>query len=323
MSRLKKIIIICILIFAPFLFYYSLSHIFSTLPVRSFDYKIDNLGFYREVNSPEASEEYREWSLKNKWASDSRIAPNGFPFPNYSPDGRFYVTMRYQKFGWLWVMEMYRTSDNKRLGSYASHILLFHGWKSDSSGVYIKRLGSNTSDGGGFWNPYRSINFDRPVKVALVPLKEYKKDQILITVCILIFIAFLWYYSLSHAHTSLTTVLLTPADNRELEGMPAKYRWSSKSREAALFPLHSPDGRFYITMNHKPLIRLWIMEMYRSSDNSILGTYASHHMELAGWSSDSSRLYVQRNGSRWLNLGGPMKAVMVPPKEYVSSEKIE
>jgi len=161
------------------------------------------------------------------------------------------------------------------------------------------------------------------VVVALVPQKEYKMDQLLITVCILIFITFLWYYSLSHVHTSLTAVLLTPVDNRELEGMPEKYRWSSKSREVALFPLYSPDGRFYITMIHKPLVRLWIMEMYRSPDNGILGTYASHHMELAGWRSDSSRVYVRRAGSRRLNLGGPMKAVMVPPKEYENNKNIE
>lgn len=114
-----------------------------------------------------------EWSIKNNWSSESERTPKTFPFPSYSPDGRFYVTMRYQKAGWLWIMDMYRTSDNIKLGSYASHKLLFHGWRLNSSGVYVQRLGYSTSRGS-FWDPTPSINFDRPMVVALVPKKEYE-----------------------------------------------------------------------------------------------------------------------------------------------------
>jgi len=324
MSWKKIFIIILLAPVALILFYYSLSHIYSNLPVASLTEKDDENFKPFSSSTPEESKAHDEWFRKNKWSSGVNDSMS-YPFPNHSPNGKFYVSMRYQPVMELWIMEMYRTTDNRLLGTYASHRLSFDGWRPDSSGVYVRRLGM--SHGGGFISI--GPNFDRPLVVALVPPQEmgiYRPlfwNKLVLVVCILIFITFLWYYSLSHVHTSLTTVLLTPADNRELEGMPAKYRWSSKSRKASIFPLVSPDGRFYITMNHKPLLRLWIMEMYRSSGNGILGTYASHHMEFAGWRSDSSRLYVRRAGSRWLNLGGPMKAVMVPPQEYVSSKNIE
>jgi len=319
MSWKKIFIIILLAPVALILFYYSLSHIYSNLPVDSPNEMDRKNKFESGISTPEERKASDEWFEKNYWHSEVN-APKSYPFPNHSPDGRHYVKMRYQPLMRLWIMEMYRTSDNRLLGTYASHRMRFLGWRPDSSGVFVQRLGMS---GGGF---IRIIpNLDRPLAVVLVPSQEigiYRPlfwNKLVLVVCILIFITFLWYYSLSHVHTSLTAVLLTPADNRELEGMPEKYRWSSKSREASIFPLVSPDGRFYITMNHKPLVRLWIMEMYRSPDNGILGTYASHHMELAGWRSDSSRVYVRRAGSRRLNLGGSMKAVMVPPKEYESS----
>lgn len=69
-------------------------------------------------------------------------------------------------------MEMYRSYDNKKLGSFASHRLDFNGWCPDSSGVYVRRVGIHS--GSGYFINIIHYDFSGPLVVAMVPEKEYK-----------------------------------------------------------------------------------------------------------------------------------------------------
>lgn len=68
----------------------------------------------------------------------------------------------------LWIMEMYRTSDNNLLGTYASHKIDFYGWRTNSSGVYVKRLGISFIPQAE-WVPFPRFSADGPMVVALSP----------------------------------------------------------------------------------------------------------------------------------------------------------
>lgn len=171
----KKMVAVLLIIPVSLIFsYYFLSQIYTTVPVTSLtvsDHKTKNLDF--SSNSPEVGWAYEEWGKKNTWSTDQLETDlkNSFPFPLYSPDGRFYVDMRYIPNFRLWVMDMYRTLDNKKIGSFASHKIRFLGFRPDSSGVYVQRLGYTW--GTGNWiGP--SIDMSRPLVVALVPEKEYQ-----------------------------------------------------------------------------------------------------------------------------------------------------
>lgn len=174
MLRKKKILIsiISVLIIIPL--YYSLSQIFSTLPVRHFDGKIDTIDFNKGIVTQEDHRLYDEWYDKNHWRSDVQSISKTFPFPNYSPDGRFYVDMKYLKSLRLWEMVMYRSSDNKRLGSFASHRLAFKGWCADSSGVYVRRVGVSSGSSIFISLNFFTYDFSGPLMVAMVPHKEYQ-----------------------------------------------------------------------------------------------------------------------------------------------------
>ena len=65
--------------------------------------------------------------------------------------------MDYRPFGRIWTMEMHRSADNGKQGSFASRRMVFYGWSSDSSRVYV-RPGKNP---------------EGPVKAVLVPPQEY------------------------------------------------------------------------------------------------------------------------------------------------------
>ncbi|MHB8157254.1 MAG: hypothetical protein ACYDEQ_07670 [Desulfocucumaceae bacterium] len=175
MSRKRKIIIAVIAAIMIIPFYYSLSHIFTTLPVRAYDQKIDSIEYNKVLSTMEDHRLSQEWYAKNDWRSDVQNINKTFPFPNYSPDGRFYVNMKQLKMFNLWVMVMYRSSDNKRIGSFASHKLDFMGWHNDSSGVYVRRIGIQS--GSGFFMTLFYYDFSGPLLVALVPEKEYERGK--------------------------------------------------------------------------------------------------------------------------------------------------
>ncbi|MFZ5644744.1 MAG: hypothetical protein ACOY46_14235 [Bacillota bacterium] len=177
----KKMVAALLLLILPFCLiftYYLLSQIYTTLPVTAVtesDRKAKNLGY--SFNSPEVGWAYEQWRKKNTWNTVQleMESKNIFPFPLYSPDGRFYVDMRYIPSIRLWVMDMYSTYDNKKLGSFASHKIDFMGWRPDSSGVFVKRLGYKS--GYGSWTFFiPRINFDGPRVVALVPEKDYNNS---------------------------------------------------------------------------------------------------------------------------------------------------
>ncbi|MFZ5644748.1 MAG: hypothetical protein ACOY46_14265 [Bacillota bacterium] len=175
MSRKKKIIIGVIAAIMIIPLYYSLSHIFTTLPVRAYDQKIDSIEYNKVLVILEDHRLSQEWYAKNHWSSDVQNINKTFPFPNYSPDGRFYVDMKHLKMLNLWVMVMYRSSDNKRIGSFASHKLFFGGWRFDSSGVYVQRLGIES--GSGSFMTFFYYDFSGPLLVAMVPEKEYGRGK--------------------------------------------------------------------------------------------------------------------------------------------------
>ncbi|HBV98681.1 MAG: hypothetical protein JL50_17370 [Peptococcaceae bacterium BICA1-7] len=170
----KKILITMIAVLMVIPLYYSLSHIFTTLPVRGFDGENDSIDFDHELSTPEHHALSAEWDRKNRWTSDHQDMPPNYPFPNYSPDGRFYVDMKYIKLLDLWVVEMYRSHDNKRIGSFASHRLDFNGWCADSGGVAVRRLGASSGSSIFISLNIFSYNFSGPLLVAMVPNKEYK-----------------------------------------------------------------------------------------------------------------------------------------------------
>lgn len=174
MSTKKKVLIVIISVVMVIPLYYSLSYFFTTLPVRYFDEKIDSIDFNKVITTQEDHILADEWYDKNHWRSDVQSISKTFPFPNYSPDGRFYVDMKYLKTFRLWEMVMYRSSDNKRLGSFASHRLAFKGWCADSSGVYVRRVGVSSGSSIFISLNIFTYDFSGPLVVAKVPKKEYQ-----------------------------------------------------------------------------------------------------------------------------------------------------
>jgi len=60
------------------------------------------------------------------------------PFPYYSPDGRYYVTITQSHYRNAELLRLYTAGSNRFLGSYSYLEIAVDCWAEDSSGIYIQ-----------------------------------------------------------------------------------------------------------------------------------------------------------------------------------------
>jgi hypothetical protein len=168
--KVKIVAIIGIAVLAWGLLYWSWPYLMTTLSTTSWTE-------YDDETMTRGSLQQPGYTTKNTWHSEPTVK---HPiFPHYSPDGRFYLTVREKSYGLLgklWLLEMFRAGDDKKIGTFAHRRISYRGWRVDSSGFYVRRVGVSVGGAAFLFEPWRF--FEGPLEVALVPEKEYQAKPI-------------------------------------------------------------------------------------------------------------------------------------------------
>lgn len=118
----------------------------------------------RWVNMPEL-----RYQMRNVCGEPHQLFPGSileWPFPAFSPDGRYYVDIGDARLRRAQVLKLYQTDTKQLLGTYSYFKIRIFCWAPDSSGIYAEDYipGSST-----LFIPFSGGGHTGPVKKLLVP----------------------------------------------------------------------------------------------------------------------------------------------------------